>query len=153
MAYEYEPLPADFLILELLPDQGLIGGIHYKGRLVREVRKDLVENSGIDVPTSLIQTRMRSMALAGLVRKFTGATTGRDAGKSSTTNIWARTPKGKTFMGRKDEFLGGLEDDLDTEGEVPAPELSPNHPASGNLSDEEFEESGYDGPMVQGGKQ
>lgn len=27
-------------------------------------------------------------------------------------------------------------------------EVSPNHPASGNLSQEEFDESGYDGPMV-----
>lgn len=28
------------------------------------------------------------------------------------------------------------------------PDLSPNHPAMGNLSLEEFDESGYDGPMV-----
>lgn len=30
----------------------------------------------------------------------------------------------------------------------PAPPLSPNHPAMGNLTPEEFDESGYDGPMV-----
>jgi hypothetical protein len=30
----------------------------------------------------------------------------------------------------------------------PDPQLSPNHPAMGNLTPEEFEESGYDGPMV-----
>lgn len=28
--------------------------------------------------------------------------------------------------------------------------LPPNHPASGNLTDEEMEESGYDGPMLSG---
>lgn len=31
----------------------------------------------------------------------------------------------------------------------PVPQLSPNHPAMGNLTPEEFDESGYDGPMVQ----
>lgn len=29
------------------------------------------------------------------------------------------------------------------------PNLSPNHPAMGNLTEEEFYESGYDGPMVK----
>lgn len=36
-----------------------------------------------------------------------------------------------------------IDDAAKTEG------LSPNHPASGNLTQEEMDESGYDGPMVQ----
>jgi len=31
--------------------------------------------------------------------------------------------------------------------------LSPNHPAMGNLSEEEFDESGYDGPMYYEGEE
>jgi len=41
-----------------------------------------------------------------------------------------------------DKALGGKTSDH-------TQELSPNHPAMGNLSKEEFDESGYDGPMVK----
>lgn len=115
---EFEPLPVDFLILEALPDQGLIGGVHYKGRLVREVRKDLIAEAGVDLETSFLQARFRSLHVAGLIRRFPGTSSGRSgssSGGTSSNTIWARTPRGRAFMARKDEFLGGLTDDLDTE--------------------------------------
>ena len=37
----------------------------------------------------------------------------------------------------------------DGSGANTVPILNPNHPAMGNLSEEEFNESGYDGPMVR----
>ena len=73
----YRPMPLDFKILELLPEKGMIGGVHWQGRRVKDVRKQILEDEEITdptiVPTSLVQSRLRSMHVAELVENFPAA--------------------------------------------------------------------------------
>jgi exosome complex RNA-binding protein Csl4 len=100
----YRPMPLDFTILDLLPDRGMIGGVHWRGKRVKDVREQIVNQSDgeltkADLPTTAIAARMRSMTLEGFVENFT--TVGSGGGV-----IWARTPKGLEHLARKDEILG-----------------------------------------------
>jgi hypothetical protein len=96
----YQPTPLDFLILEALPDKGIIGGVHWAGRPVRhvlaEINRQLPEGAEA-VGVSTMQARMRSMKVAGYVTDFPSHGSGR---------IWAVTPEGRAFAGRKEEVLG-----------------------------------------------
>jgi len=98
----YRPIPIDFLLLEVIPERGLIGGVHWRGRLVSDIIDELAVREDIDgssITSSMVQSRMRSMRLAGYVEPFeaTGA-----AGRS----IWARTKAGSEYLARRDEVLG-----------------------------------------------
>jgi hypothetical protein len=91
----YEPTPLDFLLLELLPEQGMIGGVHWKGRRVVDLRNEL----GDGVTTGNVQGRLRSMHVAGLVDRHVSV--GRAGVK-----IWSRTLDGSDLLARKTEVLG-----------------------------------------------
>jgi hypothetical protein len=75
----------DFRLLELLPEVGLIGGVHWRGRRVRDLRDELNQIEGIDLSSGNVQARLQAMRGAGFVRDF--ATSGH--GK-----LWAKTPEG-----------------------------------------------------------
>jgi hypothetical protein len=101
--FRYRPTPVDFLILELLPEKGMIGGLHWKGRRARDVRTEIIETQGVDaslLTTATIQSRLRSMTVANIVESFPGV--GAQGG-----NIWARTPEGTKLLATKEEVLGG----------------------------------------------
>jgi hypothetical protein len=92
----YAPMPIDFTLLEKLPEKGTIGGVHWKGRRIR----DLVPEIGIDgVDSNFVSARLRSMASAKepLVAQFPAA---------GDARIWARTPAGSALVKDKDEILG-----------------------------------------------
>jgi len=97
----YKAQPVDFILLEKLPEVGMIGGIHWKGRQVKDLRQEIIDG-GVDaglVTNPFITARIRSMSLEGLVKQFGGHNSG---------NIWARTEKGTAFLARRDEILGGV---------------------------------------------
>ena len=101
----YRPSPLDFTLLELMPDKGMIGGIHWKGRRAKDLREEILDNANGELTpdmlkTSEIQSRLRSMHVEGLIENFVGRT-GTD-GKL----IWAVTEKGRAFAARKEEVLG-----------------------------------------------
>jgi hypothetical protein len=96
----YQPTPLDFLILEALPEKGVLGGVHWAGRPVKHVREQINEGlpEGAEaLGVNPIQARMRSMKVEGLVEDFASHGSGR---------IWARTVAGSDFLVRKDEVLG-----------------------------------------------
>lgn len=85
----YEPWPLDIRLLEIMPDVGLIGGVHHAGRSVKGMTREINDAAQqIVVTSSQLQARCRVMREVELVETFP-ATGGR---------IWARTPKGKTFL-------------------------------------------------------
>lgn len=95
----YSPTPLDFVLLEKLPDKGILGGVHWAGRPVKHIRQEINEALPEGVPTltaDAIVARLRSMKIAGFTEDF-AATGGR---------IWARTPQGLAHLGRKAELLG-----------------------------------------------
>lgn len=97
----YRPVPADFLLLELLPEKGMIGGLHWKGRQVNSLVTEINEGlsgggqNGLRVSSGFIQARLRSMHVAGFV----------SAHPASGGNIWARTPAGADYLGMKEKVL------------------------------------------------
>jgi hypothetical protein len=96
----YSPTPVDFILLDKLPEVGMIGGVHWKGRRAKDLREEIIEG-GVEatlVPMSFIGARLRSMGVAGLVQNYAGGTRG---------GIWARTPQGTEYLGKREEILGG----------------------------------------------
>jgi hypothetical protein len=94
----YEPTPLDFKVLEVLPDDGMIGGLRWTGRRARDVRSQINEGlpEGIDpVSISELQSRLRAMHVKGLVKRRGGA----------QDSIWSRTDDGVAFLATKDEVL------------------------------------------------
>lgn len=85
----YVPWPLDIRCLELLPDEGLIGGVHHAGRRVVALVDDINDEAGQKLVSSgQVQGRLRTMKLVGLVKNFP-ATGG---------SVWARTVAGKRFL-------------------------------------------------------
>ena len=99
----YQPVPLDFAILEKLPDEGVIAGIRYAGRLAKHVRQELNDDlraAGAEehaLSTSEVQSRLRAMHVAGHVKPFPGAAGG--------LHIWARTPQGSQHLSTKADVL------------------------------------------------
>lgn len=95
----YSPTPLDFLLLQALPQKGVLGGVHWAGRPARHVRDEINEalESGVVVAVSTVQARLRSMKVAGHVEDFPSHGSGR---------IWARTVSGSELLSRREEVLG-----------------------------------------------
>jgi hypothetical protein len=93
----YQPWPVDFPILELLPEDGVLGGVHWKGRRVKDVVDEL-RDQDLDVTSDLVASRMRSMNAGGV-------TIARPAGGGSA-KVWARTTKGSTMLRNKEDYIG-----------------------------------------------
>lgn len=96
----YKPQPVDFVLLEKLPEDGMIGGIHWKGRQLKDLRQEIIDG-GVDagiLPLSFVSARMRSMAVEGLV--VNRGTTMRSAA------IWARTTEGTNYLAKREEIIG-----------------------------------------------
>jgi hypothetical protein len=98
----YDPIPVDFLILAKLPDAGMIGGVHWKGRLVRDIWDEIVKNDlngdRALVASSTVTARLRSMESANLVGSYRANKGG--------YRIWARTAQGTEHLSNRDEILG-----------------------------------------------
>jgi hypothetical protein len=96
-------MPLDFELLERLPEKGTIGGIHWKGRRVKDLRLEIIEAADLEdpniLPTSLVQARLRSMHVAGFVENFPGSV-------GNNAVIWARTPQGNDHLARREELMG-----------------------------------------------
>lgn len=85
----YKPWPLDIRLLELLPDQGLIGGVHHAGRTAHAMMDEINQAAGQALVTGTqIGTRLRVMREIGLTQNFP-ATGGR---------VWAKTPAGKKWL-------------------------------------------------------
>jgi hypothetical protein len=98
----YEPVPLDFLILELLPEDGVVGGIRWKGRRMSDVAEELRDKLGAesDLRKDEVDSRFRSMSSGDVILK-------RPSGQQSSRGaIWARTKKGSSLLERKEEYLG-----------------------------------------------
>lgn len=97
----YEPWPIDFAILDVLPDQGLIGGLHNKGKSVKAFVAEMNKKTGLagteNAATSTgVSARCRVLREVGYAETFP-ATGGR---------IWARTPQGAEFLKKHKEEVG-----------------------------------------------
>jgi hypothetical protein len=92
----YRPMPLDFAILGLLPDKGIIGGVHWAGVPARHVVRDINADLPAPVGTPEVTSRLRSMKVGGLVEDFPAV----------GPNIWARTEAGVAHLRRRDEVLG-----------------------------------------------
>lgn len=98
---EYDPWPVDIPILELLPEVGTIGGVHWRGRRARDVRDELNQDGqlGAEVKTGLISARLREMHKHDLARSFPG-------GGNGGFRIWARTDAGTRIIRNKEAQVG-----------------------------------------------
>lgn len=97
---QHNATPLDFLIVERLPDKGILGGVHWAGRPLKHVRDEI--NAGLpddapSVTTATIQSRTRVLKLHGYVEDFPSHGSGR---------IWAVTPAGREFAVTKEAVLG-----------------------------------------------
>jgi hypothetical protein len=85
----YDPWPLDLRLLELMPDEGLIGGVHHAGRtikgMVKQINDEVQQNV---VTTSQAQPRARILREVGYA----------DHKPASGGRVWARTPAGKKFL-------------------------------------------------------
>lgn len=100
---KYEPMPLDFLILEVMPEQGMIGGVHWKGKRVADIASEINERSngsGVKTKGTMIDGRMRSLKHFGYTKDFASYGTG-------GTRIWARTPEGTKLLANKEAILNG----------------------------------------------
>jgi hypothetical protein len=71
----YRAMPIDQLILDLLPEEGTVGGIHWRGVRVKDVLTGLREQAPDDaskklITSTLVQSRLRSMAAANMVANY-----------------------------------------------------------------------------------
>jgi hypothetical protein len=94
----------DFLLLEKLPDKGMLGGIHWNGRRVKDLVDEINEslNNGLKVTSSFVQARLRAMHVAGYVSKHPGSSSQENGGGQ---NVWARTLAGQEFLKTKASVL------------------------------------------------
>src|SRR4051812_21257419 len=89
----YEPLPIDLVLLRMLPDEGLLGGVHYVGRFARDVTEELnasLPDEAAPLSVHYVQARLRAMRQEGLVERFHTAS-------AQGKKIWARTAMGRAF--------------------------------------------------------
>lgn len=96
----YRPVPLDFLLLAAMPEKGMVGGIHWQGRRVKDLRDQILEENGLargELTSSQVQARLRALAVEGHVENF------QSIGKGV---IWARTISGSAHLDRKAELLG-----------------------------------------------
>lgn len=95
--YEYWPL--DFVLLEMLPDKGLLGGLHWKGRLTRDLARE-INNSveeGPRMTSNGVGKRLRVLKAFGVVEDF-------PSGQGQ--RIWARVPeKATALLAKKEDYL------------------------------------------------
>lgn len=83
--------PIDYLILQLLPEEGTLAfGAYQTGLTVRELAIQLHKQKLVEVqlPSSTLSSRVRVLAMLKLAVKHTGLGTG-------SKHVWQRTPKGK----------------------------------------------------------
>jgi DNA-binding PadR family transcriptional regulator len=100
----FQPWPLDLKILEILPEEGLIGGVHPRGRRVKDVREEILDEMpeedrkelealGQDpISTGTLQSRCSELRKYGFVVYSQGGNTGK---------IWAKTSKGVQFLARE----------------------------------------------------
>lgn len=85
----YEPWPLDFRLLELMPNVGLVAGVHNAGRSAVALRDAINEVAGEDVVTSSqVSARLRVMRMAGLC----------DSAPATGNQVWARTALGVQML-------------------------------------------------------
>lgn len=95
----YSPVPLDFVVLDLLPEKAIIGGVHWAGVPVRHLVRDVnatMPQGAAALGESTVSARLRSMKVAGYVEDF----------KATGGRIWARTPDGSVHLARRSEVLG-----------------------------------------------
>lgn len=92
----YRPMPVDRLILATMPEVGTIGGVHWRGRQVRDIVTELIDDE-IDVTNTLVTARLKSMEAAGHVRIF--PTSGKAAPR-----IWAKTESGIALEKEEEDY-------------------------------------------------
>lgn len=95
LKHEFEPWPLDFVLLEKLPEKGLIGGIHWRGRQVRDLRDEINDVEGAETTSDQVSARLRALKIAGYTQDFPGA----------HGRIWARLQAGSSFLRRKESYL------------------------------------------------
>jgi hypothetical protein len=94
----FRATPLDFLLLEKIPEKGIIGGVHWAGRPVRHLVQEINHEGDVRVTSPMLNSRMRSMKMRGFVVDFQSHGGG---------NIWARTPDGTAFLKTKEAVLRG----------------------------------------------
>jgi hypothetical protein len=95
----YAPVPVDFILLDLLPDKGIVGGVHWRGIKVADLRINLKEEHDIELHGEGVSARLRTLEHHGFVTQFPG-------GGAGGSRIWARTPQGAELLSKRDEILG-----------------------------------------------
>lgn len=101
----FEPSPMDFRILELLPEEGLIGGVHWRGRFALDIANDIMESipnedkQYVTINGLTVGNALTHLEKEGLTKQYPGR------GSKGGKRIWARTSSGTEFLSRKDEFL------------------------------------------------
>lgn len=92
---KFEAWPLDFVILEKIPEKGMIGGVHWRGRQVKDLAEEVKDDVGSTVSTGSLASRLRAMKVAGFVQDF----------PASEGRIWARLEAGTSFLRQKETYL------------------------------------------------
>jgi hypothetical protein len=82
---KYQPWPLDNKILAMLPEEGIIGGAHYRGRQAKHLHQEIEAEIGKGVVSmGQMQARLRELRFQGFAESFS----------ASGGRVWARTEKG-----------------------------------------------------------
>lgn len=90
-----ELTPMEHRVLEILPPEGLIGGVHYRGRIAVDIANEILEGISpedrqyVHINGLTVGNVLTNLQKVGLVKQY---------GKSSQRRIWARTPKGTEIL-------------------------------------------------------
>jgi hypothetical protein len=85
----YSPWPLDSKLLQMMPDEGIIGGVHYRGRLAKHIKQELDNEVGAGLVTmGQVQARLRELRFQGFAESFA----------ASGGRVWAKTEKGKELL-------------------------------------------------------
>lgn len=84
----YAPWPLDYRLLAMVPEEGTIGGVHWKGRRSADLVAELNHEEEIRVTSAMVSARLRAMQAAGYTKAYGG---------SGNKKVWAKTPAGVKF--------------------------------------------------------
>lgn len=101
--------PLDIFIMQTLPVEGsLFAGLYPLGETALNITKKLPGSEGKTVASSVVQARLRSLSVQGLV-------IGKESIQNGKANVWQRTRAAEELLGSRGKLTSKKETESDSE--------------------------------------